>query len=324
VANISVFFFVPLVIVMPKILCAGCKQQFEDAHGYSNHKRWCNNHIEADIARRFQQLEDREHDLNQIQFDSSGRDIWEGQQGLVNTADGVDDNINMDMLVCLILDQLLILNLTHHLNMIRMEYLAPQPPSFAHLVDQIEKFVYQSAIGMNFHRSPPLSLIKSISMTLTIPVPMVILILEEGPLESVASICVPLAHHMFPNSYGIYCIYPVGKALYSSNEHYTLDSVFNTATLAMDSIGVSHPWWALSHSNKSIQEKYYAPFSSPAAFHLMTWFHNGSTSKSLLDLDNLIKNVILAPDFEKQDLVNFRALCELECLDKFKSYGTQS
>ena len=92
----------------------------------------------------------------------------------------------------------------------------------------------------------------------------------------------------------------------------------------MDSIGVSRPWWALSRSNESIQEKYYAPFSNPAAFRLMTWFHNSSTSKSLLDLDNLVENVILAPDFEKQDLADFRASRELEHLDKFESYGTQS
>jgi len=89
-------------------------------------------------------------------------------------------------------------------------------------------------------------------------------------------------------------------------------------------MGVPHPWWAVSRSSETIQEKYYAPFLSPAAFRLMTWFHNGSTSKSLLDLDNLVENVILAPDFEKEDLVNFRASREVECLDKLASYGTQS
>jgi hypothetical protein len=101
VSNIPVF-FVPLVIFMPKILCAGCKRQFEDARGYSNHKRRCNHHIDADIARRFQQLEDRERDSNWIPFDGGGEDIREGQQGLVNTADGVDDDTNMDVPVCLI------------------------------------------------------------------------------------------------------------------------------------------------------------------------------------------------------------------------------
>jgi len=87
---------------MPTILCAGCKWQFEDARGYSNHKRRCNHHIDADIARRFQQLEDRERDSNRIPFDGGGEDIREGQQGLVNTADGVDDDTNMDVPVCLI------------------------------------------------------------------------------------------------------------------------------------------------------------------------------------------------------------------------------
>jgi len=45
--------------------------------------------------------------LNQIQFDEGGEEIYEGQQ-VVNTAEGVDDDINMDVLVCLILDLLLI------------------------------------------------------------------------------------------------------------------------------------------------------------------------------------------------------------------------
>jgi hypothetical protein len=89
-------------------------------------------------------------------------------------------------------------------------------------------------------------------------------------------------------------------------------------------MGIPHPWWAVSCSSETIQEKYYVPFLSPAAFRLMTWFHNSLTSKSLLDLDNLVENVILAPDFEKEDLVNFCASQEVECLDKLASYGTQS
>ena len=79
----------------------------------------------------------------------------------------------------------------------------------------------------------------------------------------------------------------------------------------MDSMGISHPWWASLHSSESIQEKYYVPFLSLAVFCLMTWFHNGSTLKSLLDLDNLVDNVILAPNFEKEDLVNFHVLHDI-------------
>lgn len=104
--------------------------------------------------------------------------MYEGQEGVVDTAEGVDDDINMDDLVRLILDLLLIQVLSHCVNMIRMKLLAPPPLICAHLADPIDKFVFQCAIGMNFHCSPPLSPIKSISITLTIPVPMVILLSE--------------------------------------------------------------------------------------------------------------------------------------------------
>ena len=147
---------------------------------------------------------------------------------------------------------------------------------------------------------------------------------SESPLGSAESVCVPLAHRTCPNSYGIHRIYPAGELLYSPDEHYSLDLVFNPAPLATDSISVPCPWWALSRSSETIQEKYYVPFLSSAAFRLMTWFHNSSTSKSLLDLNNLVENVILAPNFKKEDLVNFCALREVECLDKLASYGTQS
>ncbi len=147
---------------MPKILCVGCKWEFKDPRRYSNHKRQCTCHINTDIARHFEQLKNRESNLNQIQVDGSGETIYEGQQGLVNTAGGIDDDINMGVPVHLIVD--LLLSLSHHLNMIRMKSLAPQPLSCTHLADPIEKSAFQCAIGMNFHHTLPLSPIKTISM----------------------------------------------------------------------------------------------------------------------------------------------------------------
>lgn len=48
----------------------------------------------------------------------------------------------------------------------------------------------------------------------------------------------------------------------------------------------------------------------------MNWFYNGSNTKSLADLDNLVHDVILADDFKKDDLIGFRATREVERLDK--------
>jgi len=163
---------------MPKILCAGCKWEFENPVRFSNHKRHCTCHIDADIAQRFEQLKNREGNLNLIQVDSGGENVYEGQQGLLNTAGGVDDDTNMGVLVSLIVVLLLILVLSCHLDMIRMMFPTPQPQSCIHLADPIEKFTFQCAIRMNFHHFLPLSPIKNISMIPTNLVPMVILLTE--------------------------------------------------------------------------------------------------------------------------------------------------
>jgi hypothetical protein len=91
---------------MPKVLCVGCKQEFEDQRRFSYHKRHCARHIDADIARRFEQLENREGNLNPIQVDSGGENMYEGQQGLLNTAGGVDDDTDMGVPVRLIVSLL--------------------------------------------------------------------------------------------------------------------------------------------------------------------------------------------------------------------------
>ena len=83
----------------------------------------------------------------------------------------------------------------------------------------------------------------------------------------------------------------------------------------------SRPWWAAALSSDE-QQSYYAPFPTVTHFHLIQWFYNGSPLKTLSALDDLVKNVLLAPDFKQDDLVGFCAACEAECLDH--SYHTSS
>ena len=131
-----------------------------------------------------------------------------------------------------------------------------------------------------------------------------------------------LAHRTSPNSYGIYRIYPDSKVTYSPNEIYCLDSVADGPVATVnDPEEDSHPWWtvALSSDNK---KDYYAPFPTTSHFRLMQWFYGSSTSKSLSALDDLVQNVLLASDFDREDLVGFHAAHEAECLDQ--SHHTQS
>ena len=63
---------------------------------------------------------------------------------------------------------------------------------------------------------------------------------------------------------------------------------------------------------------FYAPFRNPTIYRLMDWFYNCSITKSLLDLNQLVKNVLLAPDFAQEDLKDFNATKENEVMDTYK------
>ena len=144
-----------------------------------------------------------------------------------------------------------------------------------------------------------------------------------GPLAAETTASEPLAHCTHPNSYGIYRVYPGGEASYSPDELYSLDSVTeDSVAVAKDSEEYSCPWWTAAPSFSSDTMNYYAPFPTASHFRLMQWFYDGSTSKTLSALDNLIQDVLLSSDFKTEELVGFRAAHEAERLDQ--SHHTQS
>jgi len=72
------------------------------------------------------------------------------------------------------------------------------------------------------------------------------------------------------------------------------------------------------HSNepREHRESYFAPFLNATVWRLMEWFYNSSTQKSIHDLDRLVHNVILADDFDREDLCDFNAQRETRRLDE--------
>jgi hypothetical protein len=146
----------------------------------------------------------------------------------------------------------------------------------------------------------------------------------EDILRSIPPASESLAHHTCPNSYGVYQIYPDGEPSYSLDEIYSLNSVINDSLeTAKDSEedSDSRPWWATAPSSDK-NRSYYAPFPTTSHFRLMCWFYDGSPSKTLSALDDLVQKVLLASDFKCEDLVGFRAACKAERLDQ--SHHTSS
>ena len=64
-------------------------------------------------------------------------------------------------------------------------------------------------------------------------------------------------------------------------------------------------------------QKPYLPFPNMSIFRLMGWFYDSSLMKSLGTLNNLVHQVLLAPDFNTDDLTGFNAAKEAKRLDDF-------
>jgi len=82
---------------------------------------------------------------------------------------------------------------------------------------------------------------------------------------------------------------------------------------------LAQPWWSgLENSIQSAHTNYFTPFLNATTFRLMRWFYSGSTTKSLAELDHLVNEVILAEDFDRAHLQEFRALKENHRLDNYQ------
>lgn len=76
-------------------------------------------------------------------------------------------------------------------------------------------------------------------------------------------------------------------------------------------------WWAgFGHGTlQAACENLFYPFLNATSFRLMHWFYSGSSTKSLSELDRLVSEVIMADDFNRDDLQNFNAAREARRLD---------
>lgn len=83
-------------------------------------------------------------------------------------------------------------------------------------------------------------------------------------------------------------------------------------------IGEKRWWTGLGCSMpelKARKDTFFAPFLNATVFRLMNWFYSGSSTKSVGELQSLVDDVILAPDFNISELGGFNAKRELRRLD---------
>lgn len=73
-------------------------------------------------------------------------------------------------------------------------------------------------------------------------------------------------------------------------------------------------WWT-QYKNSLTEVEYFFPFPNPSTYLLMNWFYTNSNSKTLVELDHLVKSVILDKDFCPEHLARFCAANEAQRLD---------
>ena len=131
------------------------------------------------------------------------------------------------------------------------------------------------------------------------------------------------------NSFGVYRVYKSGEPTYTPNDNFHVDSVADGPNFIKDQRSEPKPTWAspfgtdftqsdpLDNAKPKKTRLPYLPFQNMSIFHLMGWFYDSSLMKSLGTLNNLVHQVLLAPDFDTNDLVGFDAAKEAKRLDDF-------
>jgi hypothetical protein len=131
------------------------------------------------------------------------------------------------------------------------------------------------------------------------------------------------------NSFGVYRKYSLGPPTITPDESFTLSSISDSLSIAHDPADSRSKasWWSSFGPScpeaveKAIVEKpaenYYAPFLNPSTFRLMSWYYNGSSTKSYANVDKLIHDVIRHEDFKASDFgASFSTAREAGRMDK--------
>lgn len=129
----------------------------------------------------------------------------------------------------------------------------------------------------------------------------------------------PIIFETEPNEFGLYRTYMTFPTTDPEAER-TLDDVCNAPlnTSRHAPLHSSSSWQqfkAAFNTTRGARENIFHPFQNATIFRLMNWFYNGSNTKTIAELNLLVKNVLLADDFNIDDLQNFSAIHELQRLD---------
>jgi hypothetical protein len=125
-----------------------------------------------------------------------------------------------------------------------------------------------------------------------------------------------------PNHFGVFRRYTT-KPCTDPEDELTLDSFCDAPTLATVHSQNPQSENPLCIFGNKLKNNFFAPFLNATVFRLMKWFYDKTATVSSAALDRLVHDVILAEDFNPEDLRDFSAARELKRLDEYDSTGEE-
>jgi len=117
-----------------------------------------------------------------------------------------------------------------------------------------------------------------------------------------------------PNGAGVFRAYPVMPTS-DPDTIIDLEDVCESPNfVSSESHPNRHPLSGIGDRHQD--DRFYAPFPNASIFRLVSWFYSSSVTKSLGDLDTLVRDVLKAPDFDLQDFDDFSAARDVKRLDE--------
>jgi hypothetical protein len=116
------------------------------------------------------------------------------------------------------------------------------------------------------------------------------------------------------DSYGVFREYAHRKPTITPDHLYSISDSSNLGSMTQISSVLGSAVERLKKQTANIFE----PFRNPSIFRLMSWFYRPSIVKSIGELNTLVNEVILAPDFDPEHLIGFDAAKENMRMDQYK------
>jgi len=113
---------------------------------------------------------------------------------------------------------------------------------------------------------------------------------------------------MKPNDFGVYREYACAIPSYTPDEFRSFSDLCNSPNFI-------HSKQSSSSIGSGSPITFYAPFRNVSTFRLLNWYNTKSSLKSFAELNRLVNDVLLAPDFDLNDLKKFSAAREVGRLD---------